>query len=95
MRFPAKIILGVVLPIAALLISSHVLAQEQSNVDQTPGAKQDASESATDIADIIPKAAKLSGELSILENRVTGILDVSELEKKYSMIEENLMGPAA
>lgn len=51
--------------------------------------------SAPDLADIIPKAAKLSGELTILENRVRDVLDVSEFEKKYARIEENLKGPAA
>jgi len=95
MRHLAKKILRIVLLIAVLLISSHVSAQDQSSGDQTSGDKRDVSESATDIADIIPKAAKLSGELAILENRVTDILDVSELEKKYARIAENLTGLVA
>ncbi len=94
MRFPTKIILRVVLPLAVILISTHVSAKEKSNGDQSPEAKQDVSVSALDLAEIIPKAAKLSGSLSFLENRATGKLDVSELEKKYAMIEDNLKGPA-
>ena len=94
MRFPTKIILRVVLPLAVILISTHVSAKEKSNGDQSPEAKQDVSVSAMDLAEIIPKAAKLSGSLSFLENRATGKLDVSELEKKYAMIEDNLKGPA-
>ena len=95
MRQPARKILRVVLPIVVLLIWSHVLAQEQSNGDQTPETKRDLSGSIPDLADIIPKAAKLSGDLAALENRVTGVLEVSEFEKKYAEIEENLKGPAA
>jgi chromosome segregation ATPase len=94
MRHLAKKILRSVLPIVVLLISSHVFAQEQSKGDQTTGAKQDVAVSAPDLADIIPRAAKLSGELAILENRVRDLLDVSEFEKKYARIEENLQGPA-
>jgi small-conductance mechanosensitive channel len=73
-------------------MSSIVLAQEQSNVDQNNAAKQDKSISSKGLAEIIPKAAKLSGDLAILENRVTHILDISEFEKKYATIEENLKG---
>jgi len=95
MRHLTKKILRVVLPIAVLLISSHVPAQEQSNVDQTSGTKQDVSVSAPDLADIIPKATKLAADLANLENRVSGVPDVSELEKKYARIEENLKDPGA
>jgi len=90
MRNLAKKILRIVLPIIVLLISSHVLAQEQSNGDQISATKQDVAVSAPDLADIIPKAAKLSGKLTILENRIRDVLNVSEFEKKYAMIEENL-----
>ena len=95
MRQSAKKILGVVLPIAVLLISSHVLAQEQSDGDQPSEKKQDVSVPAPDLADIIPKAAKLSGDLATLENRITGVLDIAEFEEKYARIEENLKDPAA
>ena len=61
MRHLAKKILRPVLPIVVLLVSSHVFAQEQLKGDQTTGAKQDVAVSAPDLAEIIPKAAKLSG----------------------------------
>ena len=95
MRHLAKKILRSVLPIAVLLISSQVFAQEQSKGDQTTGAKQDAAVSAPDLADIIPLAAKLSGHLATLENTVTSVLDVSESERKYAKIRANLKSPTA
>ena len=95
MRHPAKKIFRVVLPIAVILLSSHVLAQEPSGGDQTAETKQDVSVSAPDLADIIPKTAKLSADLTILENSVAGVLDISEFEEKYARIEENLKEPAA
>ncbi|MGD8469456.1 MAG: mechanosensitive ion channel, partial [Desulfobacterales bacterium] len=81
--------------IAVILLSSHVLAQEQPDGDQTSETKQEVAESTPDIADIIPKAAKLYGDMATLENSVTGVLDISELEEKYVQIEENLRALAA
>ena len=95
MKNSVKKIFWVVLPIAVFLISSYVLAQERPNDDQTTEAKPDVSVTAWDLAEIIPKAAKLSGELAILENRVANILDIPEFEKNYARIEENLKDPVA
>ena len=95
MRYPAKTILRVVFPIVVFLISSPLLAQKQPEGDQAPGAKQEVTASAPDLADIIPKAAQLSGDLATLENRVAGAMDISEFEKKFARIEKNLEGPAA
>ena len=100
MRHPAKTILRIVFPIFVFLISSPVLAQEQHtpeqpNGAQPPEAKQEVTESLPNLADIIPKAAKLSGNLASLENRVAGAMDISEFEKKFAQIAENLEGPAA
>jgi len=95
MRYPAKKILRVVLPIAVLLISSQVLAQEQPDGDQTSRTKRDASVSAPNLADIIPTATKLSADLATLKNSVSGVLDISEFEEKYARLEENLKDPAA
>ena len=100
MRYPAKTILRIVFPIFVFLISNPVLAQEQQtqvqpNGDQPPEAKQEVTESVPNLADIIPKAAKLSGDLASLENRVAVARDISEFEKKFAQIEENLEGPAA
>jgi small-conductance mechanosensitive channel len=95
MRHSAKKILRFVLPIAVILISSHALAEEQPKGDRTREAKQDVSEPLPDLADLIPKATKLSGDLATLEKRVSGKLDISEFEEKYARIEENLKNPAA
>ena len=95
MRNLAKKILRFVLPILILLISIHGFAQEKPDGDQVSATKQDVPASAPNLADIIPKAAKLSGELAILKNRVEDVLDVSEIKKNYARIEENLKGPAA
>ena len=95
MRNSGKTILRLVLPITLILMAGHVLAQEQPKGDQTQEAKQEVSEPEPDLADIIPKATKLSGDLAILENRVAGILDISKFEEKYARMEENLKDPAA
>ena len=95
MRHSAWNYLKFVLPIAVILLSSHVLAEEQPKDDQTREIKQDDSEPVPDLADLIPKATKMSGELASLENKVSGILDISEFEEKYARIEENLRAPAA
>ena len=89
MKHSANKILRLVLPIALILISNHVLAQEQPKGDQSLEAKQDVSEPIPDLADIIPKATKLSGDLAILENKVANVLDISEFEEKYARIEES------
>jgi potassium efflux system protein len=95
MKYPAKKIFGVVLPMAVLLISSQVLAQNRPDGDQIRETKRHVPESAPGLADIIPKATKLFADLAILKNRVTDLLDVSDFEKNYAGIEEKLQGPAA
>jgi hypothetical protein len=95
MRYPAKKILSVVLPIAVFLLASHVFAQEQTSGDQTPATTRDKSVPAPDLADIIPQATKLSADLATLKNRATDLLDVSGFEKNYAGIEEKLQGAAA
>jgi hypothetical protein len=76
MKIFAKKILGAVLSMAVLLISSHGLAQEQYKGDQTSGAKQETLVSPPDLADIVPSAAELTGRLAALENRTKGGLDI-------------------
>lgn len=95
MRYPAKKILSVVLPIAVFLLASHVFAQEQTSGDQTPATTRDKSVPAPDLADIIPQATKLSADLATLKNRVRDLLDVSGFEKNYAGIEKKLQGAAA
>jgi small-conductance mechanosensitive channel len=90
MRFPAKKILGIVLSMGMLLISSQLVAQEQSPGDETFAGKQESSAVVPDLADITPLASKLSGRLKVLENRVTGLLDVSAFESKQAVSEANI-----
>jgi len=90
MRLTAKTILGVLLPMVAFLMSSHVLAQEQSLGDQTSGTKQETAVAIPDLADIMPLESKLSGRLTVLENRVTGLLDVPGFERECAVVEANL-----
>jgi small-conductance mechanosensitive channel len=93
-KIPAKKILWAMLVMAVVLMSSRVLAQDQSQGDQTSGAKQDPAAAVPDLADIIPLASELSGRLAALENKITGLLDISAVERKYTGIEENLKEPA-
>jgi len=95
MKNPAKKILTVVLATAIILISRYALPQEQSNAEQTPATEQNVSESAPDLADIIPKVTKLSADLAALKNKVADAPDVSEFEKKVDGIGESLKEPAA
>jgi small-conductance mechanosensitive channel len=94
MKLSANKILRVVLPIAALLIPIKVPAHEQSQVAQTTTALPELPAPAPDLAEIIPLAAKLSSRLTVLENKVTFLLDISEVERKFTVIEANLMDPA-
>ena len=93
MKVPAKKYFGIVFLMAVVLISSHGQANEQSQGDQTSGTKEESHAVAPDLADIIPLAAQLSGRLAGLENEITSGLDVSEVERKYFEIGENLNGP--
>jgi len=94
MKHTANKFLRVLLPMAVVLISSHVLAQDQSRVDQSFDAKKELSVPAPDLAEIIPLAATLSSRLAVLENKVTGLLDISEVGSKFDAIEANLNYPA-
>jgi len=96
MRFPAKKILYVVLPMAVLLTASHLLAHEQSQSDQTSGDKPDVSVAVPvpELADIIPSATALSSRLVALEEKIRGGLDVSAVEREYTKIEADLKVPA-
>ena len=89
-----KTILGIVLAMVVLLISSHALAHEPSQSDQPSGTQQEIPAAAPDLADIVPLATKLSSRLAALEMDVTGLLDVSAFEKNYAGIDANLNGPA-
>jgi potassium efflux system protein len=85
-------ILGVVL--LAVLVPLDGLVHAQSKDPQASGAKRKMSAEAPGLADIIPLASKLSGRLDALENRITGLVDVSAVEKRYAEIEADVQKPA-
>ena len=89
MRVYRKKFLGLVVLMAVLLISNHVLAQEQSQEDQT-AIKKEVSIEIPNLDEIIPLASQLTSRLAAIENKVTTLLDVSAVEKIYSEIEVNL-----
>jgi potassium efflux system protein len=94
MKNPVEKILTVALAIAIFLIPRYALPQEQPNGDQPKEIKQEKTESAPDLAEVIPKVTKLAADLVALENRVSAAPDVSEFEKKVAGIEESLKEPA-
>ena len=94
MIFTAQKILRVMLPMAMILIASHVWAQEHSPGAKASDAKQESPIAAPDLADIIPSAAKLAFRLTTLENRIEAGLDVSAIGEKFDKIESNLEGLA-
>lgn len=85
-------ILGIVL--LAFLVPADGLVHAQSENPKTSGAKQEMPGTTPGMADIIPLASKLSGRLIAMENRITGLVDVSAVEKRYAEIEADLQGPA-
>ncbi|MHC4361359.1 MAG: mechanosensitive ion channel family protein [Planctomycetota bacterium] len=89
-----KTLACIMLPMAVLLMSGYVVAQEQSQGDQTSGAEGELTVGVPDLADIIPLASELSGRLATLENTIGSGLDTSAVEKKYDTIEANLKDPA-
>ena len=94
MKNPVEKILTIALAIAIFLIPRYALPQEQPNGDQPKEIKQEKTESAPDLAEVIPKVTKLAADLVALENRVSAAPDVSEFEKKVAGIEESLKEPA-
>ena len=90
MRLPAKKILGIVLSMGMLLISSQLVAQEQSPGEKTSAGKQESPPAIPDLADITPLASKLTGRLKVLKIRVIGLLDASAFESKYAEIKANM-----
>ncbi len=93
MRLFAEKIFLVVLLMAVLLMSSYALAHEQVRSDQISSEKQELADALPGLADIIPLSTKLYGRLAVLENTITGVLNVPEVQKKYDEIEANLKVP--
>ena len=92
MRRAGKIILGVMLPIVIILISSQALPHEKSLTDQPSEIGQ--ALPIPDLAEIIPSATKLASRLAALENKITVVLNIPEIENEFAVIEANLKEPA-
>ncbi len=90
MRLPENKMLGVVLTMAVLLISSHALADQRPQGEQPADAKRELSAAVPVLADIIPLAAKLTGRLAALENAIEGGPEDSAIEGQYAGVEANL-----
>ena len=84
----------VMLPMAVLLLASHVWALEESQDDPTSSTKQELSETIPELSEIIPLATALTNRLVALENKVKNVLDVSAVEREYTRIEADLKVPA-
>ena len=94
MQFPVKIILGVLLLPAVLLLSSPGLAGELFQDEEITGAVETVSVTEPDLADFVPLAAELSGRLTALENRVQVGPDIQAIEKAYNGIKADLEASA-
>ena len=94
MRFFAEKIFLVVLLMAVLLMSSYALAQEQAQGEQSTGGKQEMPVALPELSEIIPLSTKLYGRLAVLENTITGMLDISAVQRQYDEIEADLKVPA-
>ena len=80
----------ILFPLTMLLIFSFGLAMAQSREDHQSAAEQAANPAALDLADVVPRAAALTGRLADLENRIRGGLDIASVEKQYDGIEARL-----
>ncbi|MDH4230899.1 MAG: hypothetical protein OEW04_02590, partial [Nitrospirota bacterium] len=94
MRLPGKNIFILVLLMALCLLSGYAWAQEQSQGEKPPAAKKESADAVPDIDKIIPLSTELHGRLSVLEKAITGLPDVSDMERKYNDIEARLKRPA-
>ena len=95
MRGIVKHFSTVVILLFLILYSSLVMAQGEGNSHQFAADKTDKSISSPDLSEIIPRATKLSADLSLIENKIDGLKKKSDFEKQYIDISENLEGPAA
>ena len=98
MRIAAKNILSVLFPM--LIISILVFADGQLVAQEPKGSQPSVGEkekppAIPNLADLIPLATELSGRLAVLENKLAAGLDLSEIEKSFSKIEEDLANYSA
>jgi small-conductance mechanosensitive channel len=93
MRFDAKNVcrvLFLVLIVSVLVFSDGQLAAQEPKVSQPAVAEKEKPPALPGLADLIPLATELSGRLAVLENKIAAGLNVSELEKRFFKITENL-----
>jgi small-conductance mechanosensitive channel len=72
------------------LMPNGVLADEQPQGPQPSDAKREKPLVVPHLADLIPLATKLSGSLVVLEKKIVVGLDISSVEKRFSLIMANL-----
>jgi small-conductance mechanosensitive channel len=93
MRIAAKKIFRVLFPVLIISIlvfaDGQILAQEPKGSQPSVGEKEKPP-AIPNLADLIPLATELSGRLAVLEHKTATGLDLSEIEKSYSKIQENL-----
>jgi potassium efflux system protein len=86
-------IFRLIMTLAMFLVSSPLLAQEQSQqASQGSTIENKISDAAPSLADIIPFRTKLLTRLTAIENELTGVKDVSEIEGQLEDIERKLGG---
>lgn len=93
MRIDAKNVsrlLFLILIISILVFADGQLAAQEPKGSQPSVAEKEKPPAIPDLADLIPLATELSGRLAVLENKIAAALDVSEVEKSFSKIQENL-----
>ena len=84
MRFSAKIINSIVMLLAVLLLPANSLLHAQSEIEQPAPAKQEKTVIVTDLAEIIPLASELSGSLLTLQNKISDLVNVGDVQEKYA-----------
>ncbi len=93
MRFDAKNVFRVLfllVVISVLVFPDGQLAAQEPKASQPATAEKEKPPAIPDLADLIPLATELSGRLAVLTNKIAAGLDVSEIEKSFSKIQENL-----
>ena len=86
MKNAIKLILGIVLLSVVLLAPGNAPGSQQEKKDQKGVTETNPSGEAPDLADIIPLAAALTGNLANLENKLNQLADLTVIEKEYKAI---------
>jgi len=87
-------IFSLMLTMAIFLVSKHLFAQEQSEVDKSQSASHEISDTAPNLADLIPLTTKFLNRSAAIANELTGIKDISEIENQLEGIASKLRGHA-